>query len=133
MSDYVPGSATTTGATPPNTSSTAAGSTPPTTTSTAAPAVASQQTTPGAATSVASGPLVDTSSIMSMLSVSFGVILYLVFGYGAAKLSYDKFGSVGWAILDFIFSSFYYPYYALFLNTPSPALGIVGAARKWRK
>ena len=128
MSDYVPGSATTTGATPPSTSSTAAGSTPPTTTSTAAPAVASQQATPGASTSV-----VDTSSIMSMLSVSMGVIVHLIFSYGAAKLSYDKFGSVGWAILDFFFSWIYYPYYALFLNTPSPALGIVGAARKWRK
>ena len=128
MSDYVPGSATTAGATPPSTSSTAGGSTPPTTTSVAAPAVASQQTTPGAATSV-----VNTASIMSMLSVSLGVIFHLIFACGAARLSYDKFGSVGWAVLDFFFSWVYYPYYALFLNTPSPALGIVGSARKWKK
>ena len=131
MSDYVPGSETTAGATPPNTSSTAAGSTPPTTTSTAAPAVASQQTTPGATTSVADAPVGIT--IGSMISISMGVIVHLIFSYGAAKLSYDMFGSVGWAILDFMFSWIYYPYYALFLNKPSPALGIVGAARKWRK
>ncbi len=46
-------------------------------------------------------------------------LFFLVFSYGAAKLSYDKFGSIGWAILDFIFATFYYPYYAIFLNAPS--------------
>ena len=42
-----------------------------------------------------------------------------LFSYGAAKLSYDKYGSVFWAIIDFYFAIFYYPYYALFLNTPT--------------
>ncbi len=47
------------------------------------------------------------------------LLFYVMFSYGAAKLSYDKFGSVGWAILDFIFAAFYYPYYAIFLSGPS--------------
>lgn len=127
MSAYVPGSSdSTTGATPP---STASGSTPATTTSTSAPAVSSQQTTPGAATSVAGTTLMDIG-LSSMLATSLGVVVHLIFSYGAAKLSYDKFGSIGWSILDFIFSWFYYPYYALFLNTPSsPQLSMIGARR----
>ena len=51
-----------------------------------------------------------------------GIIPWFVFAYGAAKLSYNKFGSVGWSILDFIFPGFYYPYYAFFLDTSSPTL-----------
>jgi len=101
----------------------------PTTDSKPAPSVDSQQSTPGAATSVASSNLANLE-IGSMLSISFGLICYLIVGYGAAKLSYDKYGSLGWAILDFFFSGFYYPYYALVLNTPSTPPGIVGARRR---
>jgi hypothetical protein len=50
-------------------------------------------------------------------------LFLLVFSYGAAKLSYDKFGSIGWAILDFFFATFYYPYYAIFLSGPSGSFG----------
>jgi hypothetical protein len=46
-------------------------------------------------------------------------LFFLIFSYGAAKLSYDKFGSIGWAVLDFFFATFYYPYYAIFLSGPS--------------
>ena len=69
------------------------------------------------------------------LSMSLGLIFSIVFAYGAAKLSYDKFKSVGWAVLAFIFSGFYYPYYALFVNsavpisTPPP-MGMLGARRR---
>jgi hypothetical protein len=69
------------------------------------------------------------------MTMSLGLIFSLVFAYGAAKLSYDKFKSVGWAALAFIFSGFYYPYYALFLNTPAPIstpppMGMIGARRR---
>ncbi len=44
----------------------------------------------------------------------------LVFHLGAAYLSYKKYGSIGWAILNFFFAVFYYPYYAFFLaDTPA--------------
>ena len=43
----------------------------------------------------------------------------------AAKLSYDKYQSPFWAVIDFFFGSIYIPYYAFFLNTPSqqPLMG----------
>jgi hypothetical protein len=69
------------------------------------------------------------------ITASLGLIFAIVFAYGAAKLSYDKFRSVGWAVLAFIFSSLYYPYYALFhssaapLSTPPP-MGMLGARRR---
>ncbi len=50
-------------------------------------------------------------------------LFYIMFSYGAAKLSYDKFQSVGWAIVNFIFAVFYYPYYAIFLSGPSGSFG----------
>jgi hypothetical protein len=43
-------------------------------------------------------------------------------------LSYAKYGSIGWAILDFFFATLYYPYYALVLNTPTPTM--MGGRRK---
>jgi hypothetical protein len=46
-----------------------------------------------------------------------------VWNLGAAQLSYAKYGSVGWAILDFFFAAFYYPFYAFFLNTPTATMG----------
>jgi uncharacterized RDD family membrane protein YckC len=51
--------------------------------------------------------------------VLFPVLLLIAFHVGAGYLSYQKFGSFGWAILDFIFAYFYYPYYAFFLSGPS--------------
>ena len=57
-------------------------------------------------------------SIMGLLSLLFVIL----FSYGAAKLSYDKFGSIGWAIVNFFFATFYYPYYAIFLSGPQAAV-----------
>jgi hypothetical protein len=62
------------------------------------------------------------TAFMSLTGIA-SILFYIVFGYGAAKLSYDKFGSVGWAILDFIFATFYYPYYAIFLSGPTSSFG----------
>jgi hypothetical protein len=69
-------------------------------------------------------------SITWIYSISgiLSILMWLVFSYGAAKLSYDKYRSIAWAVLDFFFSYFYYPYYALVLN--SPAQVMVAAARR---
>ena len=61
------------------------------------------------------------------------VFLYiLAFHIGAAVLSFQKFGSFLWAILDFFFPYFYYPYYAFVVSSqPAPVeTGIVGGARR---
>lgn len=56
----------------------------------------------------------------------------LLFSFGAAKLSYDRFRSIGWAIVAFIFSAFYYPYYAFFVSGPAVTAptGMLGAMRR---
>lgn len=66
------------------------------------------------------------------LTLSLGFILAIIFSYGAAKLSYDRFRSVGWAALAFVFSSIYYPYYAIFLNQAAPVAApmMLGARRR---
>ena len=69
------------------------------------------------------------------MTLSLSLILTLVFSYGAAKLSYDTFHSVGWAVLAFFFSGVYYPYYALFVSRPPglstpPPMGMMGARRR---
>ena len=61
------------------------------------------------------------------------IVFLIAFHVGAGYLSYQKYGSFGWAILDFIFAYFYYPYYAFFLTGPSaePApLQMMGGAMK---
>ena len=70
-------------------------------------------------------------SVVTIILGSFGGVFAFLLHAAAAKLSYDKYQSVGWAILDFIFGSVYIPYYAFFLNTPSsqPAMGGRGRRR----
>jgi len=58
-------------------------------------------------------------SLFTTIYVILAFVFYVAFSYGAAKLSYDKYRSVGWAIVDFFFSTFYYPYYAIVLNAPT--------------
>ena len=49
------------------------------------------------------------------------IVFTIVFHAGAAYLSYKKYASLGWAIVDFFFAVFYYPYYAFFLSSdPAP-------------
>lgn len=67
----------------------------------------------------------------------------LVFHLGAAYLSYKKYGSAGWAVLNFFFAVFYYPYYAFFLadkpaevaptETPSLMPAVQSAGRRLKK
>jgi hypothetical protein len=54
-------------------------------------------------------------SIFSLL----GLLFVFAYSFGAAKLSYDKYQSIGWAIFNFFFATFYYPYYAIFLSGPA--------------
>ncbi len=59
----------------------------------------------------------------------------ILFSLGAAKLSYDRFRSFGWALLAFLFSAIYYPYYAFFVSGPAVTAptGLIGAARRAMK
>ena len=60
----------------------------------------------------------------SMIFITMYLAFILLFAYGAASLSYNYNVSIGtsgeltlvYSILAFVFSSFYYVYYALFLN-----------------
>jgi len=64
----------------------------------------------------------------------FGILLAFLWSLGAASLSYAKYGSIGWAILDFFFATVYYPFYALVLNTPAPAVSAPmfgGRSMRW--
>ena len=53
---------------------------------------------------------------------------------GAAKISYDKYHSIPWAIVDFFFASFYYIYYAFFVSKPSGSPGVhpLAGGKSWR-
>ena len=59
------------------------------------------------------------------------LLLMFVFDYGAARLSYFYNSSTGttggmlyvWAILAFLFSDIYYPFYSFFLNPISKKSG----------
>jgi hypothetical protein len=68
------------------------------------------------------------AGVLSIVAGVFGFLFMVIWHYGAASLSYAKYGSIGWAILDFFFATFYYPYYALVLNTPTPTM--MGGRRK---
>jgi hypothetical protein len=72
----------------------------------------------------------STAAGLGIFGMVFSIIVLFVWHLGAASLSYAKYGSIGWAILDFFFASFYYPFYAFFLNTPSAPTGMMGGRRK---
>lgn len=64
--------------------------------------------------------------------IILGIIQAILFYSGAAKLSYDRFGSIGWAILAFLFAPLYYVYYAFFVSTAASPVMIAAARRVWR-
>lgn len=56
------------------------------------------------------------------LTIAYIVLIFLfwlLYGVGAAKLSYDHFQSVLWAIVAFLFAPLYYPFYAFMYSTPA--------------
>ena len=63
----------------------------------------------------------------------FSLIFFLAFHIGAGYLSYQKYGSMMWAVIDFIFAYFYYPYYAFFLAKDVPPQTIFGGRRLKRR
>jgi hypothetical protein len=63
----------------------------------------------------------------------FSIIFFLAFHIGAGYLSYQKYGSMMWAILDFIFAYFYYPYYAFFLAKDVPPQTLFGGRKLKRR
>jgi hypothetical protein len=75
----------------------------------------------------------STATGWGIASMVFGIIFAFVWHLGAASLSYAKYGSIGWAILDFFFATFYYPFYAFVLNTPPAPTSIFGGRRRLPK
>lgn len=59
----------------------------------------------------------------------FSLIFFLIFHIGAGYLSYQKYGSMLWAVLDFLFPYFYYPYYAFFLAKDMPPQTMLGGRK----
>jgi hypothetical protein len=80
-------------------------------------------------------PATGFNAILGGLAI-LPIVFLIVFHAGAGYLSYQKFGSWGWAALDFLFAYFYYPYYAFFLaGAPasieaSPVNAMMGGLRK---
>jgi len=75
----------------------------------------------------------ETKALFGMwgLSMVVPIVFGIIFASGAAYLSYQHFGALGWAALDFFFPQFYYPYYAFFLfNEPRPSVGLFGGRRR---
>jgi hypothetical protein len=68
------------------------------------------------------------AKLYSIIASIFGIAWVIAFHFGAAYLSHAKYNSFGWALVDFFFAAFYYPYYALVLNSPSS--GLFGGRRK---
>ena len=82
----------------------------------------------GPANSLNSSGGAKATGIFAAVVGVLGFLVMFLWHFGAASLSYAKYGSVGWAILDFFFATIYYPYYALVLNTPAPTM--MGGRRK---
>lgn len=82
-------------------------------------------------------PATGFGAILGGLAI-LPILFLIIFHAGAGYLSYQKFGNMGWAFLDFLFAYFYYPYYAFFLTTPSvpaaePINAMLGGLRKMMK
>lgn len=84
-----------------------------------APAPPSSKDNAPQASATLSVPATGFGAILGGLAI-LPIIFLIVFHAGAGYLSYQKFGNMGWAFLDFLFAYFYYPYYAFFL-TGAPA------------
>jgi hypothetical protein len=69
-----------------------------------------------------------TMGALAIAGAVIGTLFALLWSFGAARLSYLKYGSIGWAILDFFFATFYYPFYAFFL-ADSPVAPMMGGRR----
>ena len=99
-----------------------------------APPPPPQKPQDGTAVTLAPGSAVTMGAfgVLALIPLMF----LFVFHLGAAYLSYQKFGSMMWAVVDFIFAYFYYPYYAFFLTStptevaPMTPMAMVGGMAK---
>lgn len=57
---------------------------------------------------------------LAIAMLVINVLIGLIYCYGAARLSYNTFGSMGWAVVAFLFAPIYYPYYGIFVSQPAP-------------
>jgi len=69
------------------------------------------------ASSAVDTAVVAGSGLYMIVLVLLGSIPLLIFHYGAAKLSFDTYGSYLWAFVDFLFPYLYYPFYAIVLKS----------------
>lgn len=80
-------------------------------------------------------PATGFGAILGGLAI-LPIVFLIIFHAGAGYLSYQKYGNMGWAFLDFLFAYFYYPYYAFFLASapasvePSPINAMMGGFLK---
>ena len=102
------------------------------------PTPPTQPAAPPAATGVSMLPATGTivGSFMSNITVT-GVLISIllslpsiIFSYGAAKVNWTINQSYFWAVIAFIFSGFYYPYYAFFQLPAGSVLQTMGARRR---
>jgi len=96
--------------------------------------------TADATTPVTSGATMDA---MFIVYIIFVVLVIVIYGYGAARLSYcynitqgaSSGTAIAWSILCFFFPGWYYPFNAIFLASCGSALTnarkIVGGGRRW--
>lgn len=100
----------------------------------------SPATTPPAAAAKAADPVTTTASVdlgsgvwaFAGVFALIPILFALMFHMGASFLSYQKYGSAGWAFINFFFAVFYYPYYAFFLSgepAPAPPVAMLGGKR----
>ena len=72
-------------------------------------------------------------SPLGWVLTAIGFLPMIIFSYGAAKVNWAVNQSYFWAIIAFLFSGFYYPYYAFF-QMPTTITGsvmqAVGARRR---
>jgi hypothetical protein len=87
-------------------------------------------TQPTQPTTTTTAPTPSLWGGLMMILASLGGLFGFLLHAAAAKLSYDKYQSIWWAMLDFIFGSIYIPYYAFFLNTSSAQPTVGGRQRR---
>lgn len=81
-------------------------------------------------TSKSSTSDITFARVVSIFLSIVGTVFVILLHAAAAKLSYDKYQSIFWAIIDFVFAVFYIPYYAFVLNTPSTPTMIGGRHKR---
>ncbi len=103
--------------------------------SSAAPETPTTSTTTSSTTTTDAATAKSAAGIFGLFAGVglFSLVFFLLFHIGAGYLSYQKYGSMLWAVLDFLFPYFYYPYYAFFLAKDMPPQTMFGGRRLKRR